>query len=118
MNDLRDSPSWSLVFLSCYRRLQLSHPASHAGFRGVDVMLIGRRFVGVTAYSLNHFSRNSHFVQVGCQSASESVPPVPLPSLLLFYLGGDVVALQVVHPPAQHPPFRGPSKPFPALFVY
>ena len=36
----------------------------HAGFGGVDVVLLRRCFVGVTAYSLYNFSRNSHLVQV------------------------------------------------------
>src|ERR1700683_3180722 len=83
INNLQMPALASLVFLSCYRRFQLSHAAPHAGFRGVDVVLFRRCFVGVTAYSLYNFSRNSHLVQVGGQAASESVPPVPLHPLFL-----------------------------------
>jgi hypothetical protein len=44
----------------------------------MDVVFLGRSFVGVTAYSLDNFSRNSHIVQVRCQAAAESMPAVPL----------------------------------------
>ncbi len=65
MSGLRWPLYFSLVFLSCYRSFELSHAAPHPGFGGVDVVFLGRCFVGVTTtYSLDNFSRNSHVVQV------------------------------------------------------
>jgi hypothetical protein len=70
----------------------LSHASPHAAFCAMDVVLLRRCFVGVTAYSLYNsyslynFSRNSHLVQVGgqaTQATAEGVPPVPLHPLFL-----------------------------------
>jgi hypothetical protein len=83
----------------------------------VDVVFLPGRFVGMTAYSLYHFSRNPHVVQVGCQTAAECMPTIPFHSLLLE-LGCNVVALQVVHPSAENRTFRGTTDALPVLIRY
>jgi hypothetical protein len=75
------------IFLSYFSRVieasSFPMPRCTPGFGGVDAVFLGRCFVGVTTYSLDNFSGNSHIVQVRCQAASESIPAVPLDAFVL-----------------------------------